>query len=159
MGPTAISLMLLLHILAAFWLAAGVFAGKVVRAQGRKATSLPERLLSLRIAARLAQVFNIPGGILVGVLGIGLLHPYGWGFRPLWVRLSIALWALLLANGILYLKPTLRRMLAATEASVAAGQPTAELLRLGALKAPRIAADLNALGLVIITVLMVLKPG
>ena len=36
--------------------------------------------------------------------------------------------------------------------------PTPELLRLSASKGPRIAADLNALGLVLLTLLMVVKP-
>ena len=42
--------MLFLHVLAALWLAGGVFAGTVVRAQGRKATRPEERLVVLRIA-------------------------------------------------------------------------------------------------------------
>jgi hypothetical protein len=50
------------------------------------------------------------------------------------------------------------RLLAATEASAAAGGATPELQRLAAAKGPRIAADLNALGVVLLTLLMVLKP-
>ena len=158
MNPTVATWMLFLHVLAAFWLAAGVFSGSVVRAQGRKATSPGERVLALRIAWRLANVYSLPGGIVAGLLGIGLLHPRGWTFGALWVQISMTLWLLMLANGIVYLRPTLRRMLAAAEASVAAGAPTAELARLGAAKGPRIAAELNALGIVVITLLMIFKP-
>ena len=43
MNPTIATWMLFLHVLAALWLAAGVFAGSVVRAQGRKAATLGER--------------------------------------------------------------------------------------------------------------------
>ncbi|MEO7793193.1 MAG: DUF2269 family protein [Thermoanaerobaculia bacterium] len=158
MSPTAVNWMLFLHILAALWLAAGVFASTVVRAQARRAATLAERVVVLRIGARLAKVFSLPGGLIAGLLGFGLLHPLGWGFRPGWVKVSIALWLLMVLNGILYLRPSLERLLAATEASAAAGAPTAELTRLAASKGPHIAADLNALGLVLLTLLMVVRP-
>lgn len=158
MSPTAVSWMLFLHVLAALWLAGGIFASTVVRAQARRAASLAERVVILRLGARLATVFSLPGGIVSGLLGFGLLHPMGYGFRPGWVHASITLWLLMLLNGILYLRPNLLRLLAATEASVAAGAPSAELTRLAAAKGPRIAADLNALALVLLTLLMVVKP-
>jgi uncharacterized membrane protein len=158
MSPTAINWMLFMHVLAALWLAGGVFAGTVVRAQGRKATTLGERALALRIAWRLANVYSIPGAIVAGILGFGLLHPLGLGFRPGWVQASIAIWLLMLLNGLFYLRPALRRLLAATEASAAAGAPSAELVRLASAKGPRIAADLNALAIVLLTLMMILKP-
>jgi uncharacterized membrane protein len=158
MGPNAVHWMLFLHVLAALWLAGGVFASAVVRAQGRKAATLGERVLALRIGWRLANVYSLPGGIAAGILGFGLLHPLGWGFRPGWVQVSIAVWLLMLGNGIFYLRPNLRRLLAAAEASAAAGAPSAELTRLAGARGPRIAADLNALGIVVLTLLMVIKP-
>jgi uncharacterized membrane protein len=158
MNPTLVAWLLALHVLAAIWLAAGVFASTVVRAQGKKAKSLPERVMALRIAWRLANVYSLPGGIVAGILGFGLLHPMGYGFRPGWVHASIALWVLMLANGIFYLRPSLKRLLAAAEASAAAGSPNAELVAIAGRKGPAIAADLNALGLVLLTLLMVLKP-
>ncbi len=158
MNPTIATWMLFLHVLAALWLAAGVFSGSVVRAQGRKAATPGERVLALRIAWRLANVYSLPGGIVAGLLGIGLLHPRGWTFGALWVQISMTLWLAMLLNGILYLRPTLKKMLAAAEASAAAGAPTPELARLAAAKGPRIAAELNALGIVVITLLMIFKP-
>ena len=158
MSPTALNWMLFMHVLAALWLAGGVFAGTVVRAQGRKAATLGERALALRIGWRLANVFSLPGAIAAGILGFGLLHPLGLGFRPGWVQVSIAVWLLMLLNGLFYLRPALRRLLAATEASAAAGAPSAELTRLAAASGPRIAADLNALGIVLLTLMMILKP-
>ena len=143
---------------AAIWLGAGIFAGAVVRAQGKKAKTLPERVMALRIAWRLANVYSLPGGIVAGILGFGLLHPMGYGFRPGWVHASIGLWVLMLANGIFYLRPSLKKLLAAAEASAAAGAPTAELQALAGRKSTAIAADLNALGFVLLTLLMVLKP-
>lgn len=158
MSPTAINWMLFMHVLAALWLAGGVFAGTVVRAQGRKAATLGERALALRIGWRLANVYSLPGAIVAGILGFGLLHPLGLGFHPRWVQASIALWLLMLLNGLFYLRPNLRRMLAAAESSAAAGAPSVELTRLAAARGPRIAADLNALAIVLLTLLMVLKP-
>jgi uncharacterized membrane protein len=158
MSPTVTSWMLFLHVLAVLWLAAGVFASTVVRAQGRKAAALPERLLALRIGWRLTNVFSVPGVIVAGALGLGLLHPLGWGFRPGWVQASITVWALMLVNGLFYVRPALRKLLVAAEASAATGAPTAELARLAATRGPRIAAELNALGLVVLTLLMVMKP-
>jgi len=158
MSPNAVNWMLFLHVLAALWLAGGVFAGAVVRSQGRKATRPEERLLALRIAWRLANVYNIPGAIAAGILGFGILHPLGWGFKPGWVQASIAIWLLMLLNGLFYLRPALKKLLAAAEASVAAGATTAEFTRLASAKGPRIAADVNALGIVVLTLLMIVKP-
>lgn len=158
MNPTVATWMLFLHVLAALWLAAGVFSGSIVRAQGKKATTLGERVLALRIAWRLANVYSLPGGIVVGILGIGLLHPRGWTFGALWVQISMSLWLAMLFNGIVYLRPALKKLLAAAEASAAAGAPSAELARLAAAKGPRIAAEINALAVVVITLLMIFKP-
>lgn len=158
MSPIVTISMLVLHILAAFWLAAGAFAGAAIRAYGRRAATLAERVTCLRLGWRMVNVFALPGGIAVGVLGIGLLHPLGHGFRPGWVHVSLVLWALMLGNGIFYLRPRLKRLLAAAEASLAAGAPSEELKALASAKAPAIAADLNALGIVVLTLLMVLKP-
>lgn len=158
MNPTIATWMLFLHVLAALWLAAGVFSGSIVRAQGRKAATPGERVLALRIAWRLANVYSLPGGIVVGILGIGLLHPRGWTFGALWVQISMTLWLAMLFNGIVYLRPALKKLLAAAEASAAAGTPSAELARLAAAKGPRIAAEINALAVVVITLLMIFKP-
>ena len=43
MNPNVVKWMLVLHVFAAIWLSAGAFASAVVRAQGRKAATLPER--------------------------------------------------------------------------------------------------------------------
>ncbi len=150
--------LLFLHVLAALWLAGGAFSGAVVRSVTRKAPDLASRVHGLRIGSRLANVYSLPGGIVAGILGIGLLHPLGFGFRPVWVHVSIGIWLLMLANGLFYLRPWMSRTLAEAEASLATGAPTDELKRLTALKGPRMAADLNALGVVLLAYLMVVKP-
>lgn len=150
--------LLFLHIVAALWLAAGAFAGAVVRAQTRKATELAARVQGLRIGWRLVSVFSMPGSIAAGLLGLALLGPLGYGFKPGWVHASVGLWLVLLALGIFYTGPWLKKTLAAAEASLRSGAPTDELKRLTAMKAPAIVADIQALGIVLLVLLMVFKP-
>jgi uncharacterized membrane protein len=147
-----------LHVLAALWLAAGAFAGAVVRAQTRRAPELAARVQGLRIGWRLVTVCAIPGSVVAGLLGVVLVFRLGYGFKPGWVHASVGLWLLLLGVGLFYSAPRLKRMLAAGEASLAAGAPTDELKRLAADRLPGIVADLQALGLVLLVLLMAFKP-
>jgi uncharacterized membrane protein len=149
---------LLVHILSAFWLAAGAFAGAVVRAQAKRASELAGRVTALRIGNRLVSVFAIPGSLAAGLTGLSLLDPFGYGFRPHWVHAALAIWLLLTAVGVFYTAPHLRRLLAAAEASLKAGAPSVELQRLAQKKLPGILADVSALGIVVLVFLMVLRP-
>ena len=158
MSHTAIQSLLALHVLSAFWLAAGSFAGAVARAQGKRAADLAGKTTALRIAWRLASIFAIPGGIVSGLSGLVLLTPTGYGFRPGWVHASVTLWGVLILMNLFYLAPRLRKTLAAAEASLAAGAPSVELQRLTSAKHPAILADVSALGVVILILLMVLRP-
>jgi uncharacterized membrane protein len=146
-----------LHILMAFWLVAGVFGGIVVRAQIRRAADLTAKVNGLRLASRLARVYTLPGALLVGLLGFGLVSIGHFGFAAVWVQISIVLYLLMLASTLFYLNPMLRRTLAAGEASLAAGAPTPAFQALAAAKLPGILADVNALGIVVLTALMVFK--
>jgi uncharacterized membrane protein len=147
-----------LHILAAFWLAAGAFAGAVVRAQTRRAADLAGKVFGLRLAWRLATVFIVPGAIVAGLLGFYLVTARGYNFSLGWVQLSSVLYLILLAITLFYLTPRLRKTLAAGEASLRGGAPTPEFQRLAGAKLPGILADVNALGTVILTFLMTVKP-
>jgi uncharacterized membrane protein len=148
---------LFLHVLAALWLATGVFAGAVVRAQTRRAPDLAARVFGLRLAWRLSTIYTVPGAIVAGLLGFYLVTARGWGFGLLWVQISAALYLVLIVITLVYLTPHLRRTRAAAEASLAAGAPTPELERLTGSKLPGILADVNALGIVVLTLLMVFK--
>ncbi len=147
------------HVLAALWLVAGSFSGAVLRAQIRRAATLAEKVFGLRAAWRLHVVYTIPGAILVGLLGIDLIARRGYSMSDLWIHVSLALYFLLLAVTLLYLTPKLKKTLRAGEASLEAGAPTDEFRALAAAKLPGILADVNALGIVVITLLMVLKPS
>lgn len=153
------SWMLFLHILAAMWLAAGSFAGAVVRAQTKRAGDLAGKVAGLRLAGRLASVFVVPGALVAGLLGFYLVTARGWGFGLTWVQISAVLYLLMLAVTLVYLVPRLRRTVRAAEESLRAGAPTPEFQRLAAARLPGILADVNALGIVILTLLMTVKPG
>jgi uncharacterized membrane protein len=154
--------LLLAHIVAALWLAAGSFAGAVVRAQVRRAGSFQEKAFGLRLAWRLNQVFTIPGGIIAGLLGVALVNPRGWTFGEGWVHASLAIWVLMLITSLVILAPRSWRVSRAVEAALGAthtrNEPTPELQVLMRAKWPGILADVNALGIVVLTLLMVLKP-
>lgn len=149
---------LLVHVLSAVWLAAGSFAGAVVRAQAKRTTDFAGKVAALRIGGRMVSVFALPGSLAAGLTGLSLLDPLGYGFRPHWVHVSLALWLVLTGIGWLYTAPRLRRMVREAEKSLAAGAPSAEFLALAGSKLPGILADVSALGIVILIALMVLKP-
>jgi uncharacterized membrane protein len=149
---------LFVHVLSAMWLATGAFGGAIARAQGRKALDLPGKVAALRMGVRMASVFGLPGSLAAGLTGLSLLDPMGFGFRPGWVHASVGIWLVILGLVLLYLRPRANRMLAAAEESLAAGAPNDELKRLASSKLARALADLPALGVVALVLLMVVKP-
>ena len=151
-------IVLVVHVLSALWLAVSAFGGAVVRAAGRRSPDLAGKVTSLRIGWRFASVFGIPGSILAGLTGLGMLHLGGWGFSAGWIHVSVTLWILLLGLNLGYSFPRLKRTLAAAEASLAAGAPSDEFKRLASAKGPRLLADLTAVAVVAFIFLMVLKP-
>lgn len=158
MDVTPRSLLLLLHVFAGFWLAAAAFGGTVVRAVGRRSPDLAGRVAALRVGARLATVFGLPGALLVGATGIWIVVRSPEWLKQGWVHVSLTLWVVIFALNFFYSGPRLKKLLAAGEASLAAGAPNAEFQRLAASQAPARIADLSALALVVFIVLMVLKP-
>jgi uncharacterized membrane protein len=148
-----------LHIFAALWLAAGAIGSAVVRAQTGRAKTLAERVFGIRLAYRMINVLNLPGSILVGVLGFGLISTRGYSWSAGWIQASIAIWALMLGLGLFYTRPFVKKVLAAAEASLAAGgAPNADLQRLVARNGPARAANFMLVGFVVLVLLMVFKP-
>lgn len=154
----SVDLFVLAHILAALWLAGGAFAGAVVRAATRRATTLAEQVFALRLGWRLLTLFGIPGSVIAGAIGLHLVTARGFGWQAGWVHASVGLWALATAAMLLVTAPRLRRTLAAAERSLAQGKPDAEYAALTAARWPGHVADFSALAVVLLTLLMVLKP-
>jgi uncharacterized membrane protein len=132
------------HVAAAFWLAAGVFASTVVRAQGRRTTEPAARALAAGLLWRLHAVFTLPGLVLAGFLGFYLVAAGGFRFGETWV----------LAAAFLYLLMFLSTLFAVTPGLLRQRSAAVPLLE----KLPGIASDVNALILLVLAWLMVVKP-
>ncbi len=147
----------LFHILAALWFTAGVFASVVTRVSIKRATELRDRVVALRLTWRLYVMYTRPGVFAVGLLGLYLVPARGHSFTAPWVVASLALFAAMLV-GTLLAAPRLRRTLEAGERALAAGEPSPEFEALVGARQLSILADANAMGIVILTLLMVLGP-
>jgi uncharacterized membrane protein len=147
-----------LHILIALWLVGGLFAGPMVRAQIRRTSDLAQQAFGLRLAWRLTAVFVLPGMFLAGLFGFYLVGALNYPFSMLWVHISAAIWLVLLLVTAFYLTPRARAAARAAEASLKAGSATPEMRKALANKLPGILWDVTALGVVVLTLLMVLKP-
>jgi len=147
------------HVLTALWVSVAAFGGTVLRASVRRAPDFAARIAVLRAGLRIGLVFGLIGGLTVGLSGIALALANPAYIRQGWVHAAIGLWLfmLLLNNG--FLAPRMRKMLAAGEASLAAGGgPNEEFKRLMAKPVPPWLAELPAVVVVIFVILMVLKP-
>lgn len=149
----------LLHVLFALWLAGGVLGGAVVRGAARRAPDLRAKAMAALIGWRLVAVLSLPGSILAGLLGIHLVSVRGYQLSQPWVQASLWIWIAMLAIGIGYLAPKARRAARLAGRFLADGSGESELRSALANPLPRILADVNALGLVVLTWLMVMKPA
>ena len=138
-----------IHILSALWLAAGLFGGAVARASAKRSGSVDARAMALTIARRLTAVFTLPGAIVSGFIGFALLGLRRYAFSLPWVWLSLVLYGILLALIILVVSPQLKR----AAASAADGHDV-EFPKLAG-----IFSDVGSLVVVILTWLMVVRPG
>lgn len=143
-----------LHVAAALWLGAGVFASAVVRVQGRRAASA-ERALAARLLWRLHVVYTLPGLVVAGFLGFYLVAAGGFRFGETWVLAAAVLYLLMFLSTLFGLTPALARHRTAT-ASAAAAAPGSEEPLIA--KLPGILSDVNALIILILVCLMVVKP-
>lgn len=143
-----------LHVAAALWLASGVFASAVVRAQGRRAAAT-ERALAARLLWRLHVVYTLPGLVVAGFLGFYLVAAGGFRFGESWVLAASFLYLLMFLSTLFGLTPALARHRSAT-ASAAAAEAGSETVLIA--KLPGILSDVNALILLVLACLMVVKP-
>jgi len=158
---TVYGLVRVLHVFSALWVAVSAFGGTVLRAAVRKAPDLAARVSVLRVGVRMGLIFGLGGGLAVGLSGLTLLaiNPTLLNLPQVgWIHSAIALWVIMLSLNLFYLGPRMRKLLAAGEASLAAGAPTDEFKRLAANPVPRYLADLPAVAVVLFVILMVLKP-
>jgi uncharacterized membrane protein len=152
--------MKVLHVLTAIWVSVSAFGGTVLRAAVKRAPDFPARIAVLRAGVRFGLIFGFGGGITVGVTGLTLLALDPAWRHDTWVHASIGLWLLMLLLNLLLIGPRMRKLLAAGEASLAAGDaPNEEFRKLAANPVPAWLANLPPLAILIFVILMVLKPS
>lgn len=157
--------LLFLHVAAALWLAAGVFASSVVGAQGKRAKSAAERSLAARLLWRLHVIYTLPGLVIGGFLGFYLVTAAGYRFGETWVLASAALYLLLFLSTLFGVTPGLARQrstaarLATSDAAAPVGAATSATTGAAPFeKAPLILTHVHALIIVLLVSLMTIKP-
>ena len=146
------------HILFVLWFAGGVVGMPVVRALLKRTEQLEARVFAVRLLYRLHLLLVLPGLLGGGVIGFGLVSMSGYGFGPGWVHLSIVLYLLLLLLNLAYVTPQLRKRTGAANASIEVGRATEAFEALLSEKIFGKLTDLNAVGLVLLSLLMTVKP-
>jgi uncharacterized membrane protein len=149
---------LFLHIVAALWLAAGVFGSTVVRAQGKRAAGVAERAMALGLLWRLHAVFTLPGVVVAGLVGFYLVTAGGFRFNELWVMAASGIYLLLFLSTHFVITPALSRQRTVAAQATVATAAMPELDRVAGQKLPGILSDVNALLLLLLVLLMVVKP-
>lgn len=146
---------LLVHILAAFWFAAGLLAGSLARFQGKRAESAPARLFAARLTWRLTKIFTLPGLIVAGLVGAALVTLRGYSFHIAWVLASMILYLILLVFLLFLLTPHQWKTAIAAEASEGNDPHLASAL--GA-RLPALVEGASALIMLALVLLMTVKP-
>jgi uncharacterized membrane protein len=149
---------LFLHVAAALWVAAGIFGSAVVRVQGRRAATLPERGLAARLLWRLHVVFTLPGLLLAGFLGFYLVTAGGFRFNEVWVMSSAFLYLMMFLSTLFLVTPALQRQRLAAERAALSAEAVPHLELALANRLPGVLSDVNALIVLILVFLMVIKP-
>jgi uncharacterized membrane protein len=137
-----------LHLLAALWLAVGVFASAVVFAVVKRTSEAAGRQLGLQLAWRLTTVYTVPGAIAAGLLGFYQVTAAGFGFRAGWVQASSVLYLILLAIVLFVQLPALRK--AVQGAALSPLPPLPPIVAM--------LTHVNALVVVLLVLLMAFKP-
>lgn len=139
MGDNGYFWMKAFHEIVALWLAAGVFGNVVLRAWAKRSGDAS----AYGLMSRLHTVFSVPGVILAGILGFGLLGIRKFGFNLGWVQGSLVLYLILLVSILFIQLPALRRARTGTAPGKLAGM------------LPHIDATL----IVLLVILMAVKPA
>jgi uncharacterized membrane protein len=147
-----------LHVAAALWIAGGIFSSAVVRMQGKRAGTLAERGLAARLLWRLHVVYTVPGILLGGFLGFYLVTSGGFRFNEVWVMASSFLYLMLFLSTLFLVTPALARQRRAAERAAVSADAVPHLELALAERLPGILSDVNALIVVILVFLMVIKP-
>src|SRR5262245_37799510 len=96
------SVVVLAHVLAAFWWFAGYAGTNRCTEIARRSTTDDQCRIALQLSNRFDIVGNRPGGTAVGLTGLLTLLVFGYGLTTFWVAASIILFAVVVFGGILF---------------------------------------------------------
>jgi uncharacterized membrane protein len=148
------SVVVLAHVLAAFWWFAGYVGTNVCTELARRSTSDEDCRVALAISDRIDVLANRTGGSAAGLTGLLALFVFGYPMTTPWLLASIVLFAFVVFGGIFFWGRFGSQVGAAAKAGDWPGVRRA-------LSQPRIQAygRLENGAAVAIIALMVLKPG
>jgi uncharacterized membrane protein len=154
-----LQILLFLHILGAFMIAAGAGLGEVVIA-GLRRTRSTTAILALLNAGSRVPMMTVPGAVIAIVFGSALVTGTGHSFSETWLSLAYLGWIVSAVLSVAVIGPAQRKLHALAEAELAAGREESPAL-IEAARNPRMAMASHTLGalLVVFLVLMVFKPG
>jgi Predicted integral membrane protein (DUF2269) len=94
------ALVLLAHVLAAFWWIAGYVGTNVCTELARRSTTDEECRSAILVSGQVDRLANRTGGTAVGLTGLLALVVFGYGLTTPWVLASIVLFAVVVFGGI-----------------------------------------------------------
>src|SRR5262245_4141199 len=95
-------LVVLAHVLAAFWWFAGYVGTNVCTELARRSTSDEDCRVALAISDRIDVIANRVGGTAVGLTGLLTLFVFGYPITTPWLLASIVLFAFVVFGGIFF---------------------------------------------------------
>ena len=148
------ALVVLAHVLAAFWYVAGYVGTNLCTELARRSTTDEDCRAALMVSDRIDVVANRIGGTAVGLTGLVALWVFGYSLTTPWILVSIILFAGVVIFGIFFWE-----RVAAGVGSAARANDWAGVRR--ELSAPRVFITGRVENLVVLTIitLMVLRPG
>jgi hypothetical protein len=148
------SIVILAHILAAFWYVAGYVGTNLCTEMARRSTTDDDCRAALMVSDRLDLWANRRGGTAVGLTGLLALWVFGYSLTTPWILATIVLFAGVVIFGIFFWE-----RLAAGVGEAAKAHDWASVRR--ELSAPRVFVTGRVENLVVIVIitLMVLRPG
>jgi uncharacterized membrane protein len=147
------ALVVLAHVLAAFWYVAGYVGTNLCTEMARRSTSDDECRFAILISGRFDRWANRTGGTAVGLTGLLALIVFGLSLTTPWILASIVLFAAVVFGGIFLWE----RFRGGVEAAAAAGDWAAVRRELNAPRAIAYARLENVAVLAIVG-LMVTRP-
>jgi hypothetical protein len=148
------SIVVLAHVLAAFWWFAGYVGTNLCTEIARRSTSDDQCRVALELSNRFDVIANRTGGTAVGLTGLLTLWVFGYGLTTFWVAASVILFGVVVFGGIFFWG----RFGSGVDTAAAAGD-WAGVRR--TLSEPRIQVFSRVENVLVfaIIVLMVLRPG